>query len=264
MRQFPNLFDNTLESIGNWIKEVTRIRDEDVGDTDKINQDINDAGTVDLTTEVSGVLPVANGGTGAATHTAKGVLIGQGTSALTTVAPGTSGNVLKSNGTDWVSAAGLVASGYSVGQIQITTLLTTHSTTSTTMTNTTGLAVSITPTSTSSIVLVIANGACGASSAVTTQMFEIANNTTPLLSPDTPSSRQAGMVGTAGLAAGDLGHFTVIGKDAPNSTSSQTYNLRHLVDTGTGYINRSGTDTDSASFQRGTSMIMAIELRPIT
>ncbi len=57
-----------------------------------------------LTTDVTGTLPVANGGTGATTHTANGVLIGEGTSAMTTVAPSTSGNVLTSDGTDWTSA----------------------------------------------------------------------------------------------------------------------------------------------------------------
>jgi hypothetical protein len=47
---------------------------------------------------------VAKGGTGAATHTANGVLLGAGTGAITTAAPSTSGNVLTSNGTVWASA----------------------------------------------------------------------------------------------------------------------------------------------------------------
>ncbi len=58
-----------------------------------------------LTTGVTGTLPVANGGTGAATLTANNVLLGNGTSAPLTVAPGTSGNVLTSNGTTWQSTA---------------------------------------------------------------------------------------------------------------------------------------------------------------
>lgn len=58
---------------------------------------------IDLTTEVSGTLPVGNGGTGAATLTLNNVLLGNGTSALQVVAPGTSGNVLTSNGTTWSS-----------------------------------------------------------------------------------------------------------------------------------------------------------------
>ena len=50
-------------------------------------------------------LTVADGGTGASTHTANSVLIGEGTSAISSVAPSTSGNVLSSDGTNWVSAA---------------------------------------------------------------------------------------------------------------------------------------------------------------
>lgn len=75
------------------------------------NVDTN--GRVSLTTGVTGTLPVANGGTGAATLTANNVLLGNGTSALQAVAPGSNGNLLTSNGTTWVSstpAAGGVTS----------------------------------------------------------------------------------------------------------------------------------------------------------
>jgi len=58
-----------------------------------------------LTTGVTGTLPVGNGGTGASTLSANAVLLGNGTSAVQTVAPGTNGNVLVSNGTTWVSQA---------------------------------------------------------------------------------------------------------------------------------------------------------------
>ena len=58
-----------------------------------------------LTTGVTGTLPIANGGTGAATLATNNVLLGNGTSALQVVAPGASGNVLMSNGSTWTSAA---------------------------------------------------------------------------------------------------------------------------------------------------------------
>jgi len=58
-----------------------------------------------LTTNVTGTLPVANGGTGAATLTSNNVILGNGTSAVQFVAPGTVGNFLISNGTTWTSAA---------------------------------------------------------------------------------------------------------------------------------------------------------------
>ena len=63
----------------------------------------------------SGTASVARGGTGAGTHTANNVLVGNGTSAIASVAPSTSGNLLTSNGSAWTSAA--AAGGGKVQQI---------------------------------------------------------------------------------------------------------------------------------------------------
>jgi hypothetical protein len=78
---------------------------------------------VALTTDVTGTLPVASGGTGATSLTANNVLLGNGTSALQVVAPGTSGNVLTSNGTTWTSAASV--SSFSAGTTGLTPSLAT-------------------------------------------------------------------------------------------------------------------------------------------
>jgi hypothetical protein len=59
---------------------------------------------------------VASGGTGLATLTANNVLLGNGTSNVTFVAPSTNGNVLTSNGTTWTSAA---ASGFPSGTVML-------------------------------------------------------------------------------------------------------------------------------------------------
>jgi hypothetical protein len=80
-------------------------------------------GAASLTADVSGTLPFGNGGTGATALTNHGVVTA-GASALTTVAPGTNGNVLTSNGTDWTSAAAPAGA--------LTTTDGTHSVTSTT------------------------------------------------------------------------------------------------------------------------------------
>jgi hypothetical protein len=71
---------------------------------------VTGSGTITL----AGTLAVANGGTGATTITANSVVLGNGTSAVQTVAPSTSGNVLTSNGTTWESTAP-AASGISAG-----------------------------------------------------------------------------------------------------------------------------------------------------
>ena len=57
------------------------------------------------TLALSGTLNVANGGTGQATLSTGAVLVGNGTSAISSVAPSTSGNVLTSNGSSWSSSA---------------------------------------------------------------------------------------------------------------------------------------------------------------
>ena len=71
---------------------------------------ITGSGTITM----AGTLDVDNGGTGSTTLALNNVLLGNGTSALQTVAPGTSGNVLTSNGTTWQSAAVPAATDYSV------------------------------------------------------------------------------------------------------------------------------------------------------
>lgn len=64
---------------------------------------------------LAGTLVVSNGGTGLATLTANNVILGNGTSAPLFVAPGSSGNVLTSNGTTWASTTP-AASGATKGQ----------------------------------------------------------------------------------------------------------------------------------------------------
>ena len=78
------------------------------------------ATTATSATNVTGTVAVANGGTGATTLTVNNVLLGNGTSALQTIAPGASGNVLTSDGTTWISSApsGVSSSGgHTVGEV---------------------------------------------------------------------------------------------------------------------------------------------------
>jgi hypothetical protein len=68
------------------------------------------ATSINLASQVTGTLPVGNGGTGLTTLTANNVILGNGASTPSFVAPGTNGNVLTSNGTTWQSitpAAGI-------------------------------------------------------------------------------------------------------------------------------------------------------------
>ena len=63
----------------------------------------NSSATI-LTTNAA--VTVAQGGTGLGTLTANNILIGNGTGNVTFIAPSTDGNILQSNGTNWVSTTG--------------------------------------------------------------------------------------------------------------------------------------------------------------
>ena len=81
----------------------------------------NGTNVVDAVTHLTSLtlgtpLVVASGGTGLATLTANNVLIGNGTSNVNFVAPGSTGNVLTSNGSTWTSAA---ASGFPSGTVML-------------------------------------------------------------------------------------------------------------------------------------------------
>lgn len=69
---------------------------------------ISSWGQVGLTTHVTGTLGAANGGTGLATITAGRLMVGNGTSAVSLLAPGTNGDVLTVSGGAWVSTAPVV------------------------------------------------------------------------------------------------------------------------------------------------------------
>jgi hypothetical protein len=90
-------------------------------------------------TSLAADLAVADGGTGRSTLAANAVLVGNGTSGINSVAPGTSGNVLKSNGTAWTSAT---LKGIGIGG-EVWTNLTGSRALGTTYTNTRGYPIMI-------------------------------------------------------------------------------------------------------------------------
>lgn len=73
--------------------------------TDSANFTFNGTTATINTLNLTTALGVAYGGTGTTSLTANNVILGNGTSAVQVVAPSTSGNVLTSNGTTWVSQA---------------------------------------------------------------------------------------------------------------------------------------------------------------
>ncbi len=89
---------NTFFAAPNGLAGAPTFRAILPADVPTLNQ--NTTGTA---SNVSGIVAVTNGGTGDSTLTANAVLIGNGTSPVTSVSPGSVGNVLVSNGTSWTS-----------------------------------------------------------------------------------------------------------------------------------------------------------------
>jgi microcystin-dependent protein len=81
-----------------------------------LSGDVTGSGSTAITTTLATVT-VAKGGTGLTTLTANNVILGNGTSTPSFVAPGASGNLLTSNGTTWQSTAPAVSSSLPTGAL---------------------------------------------------------------------------------------------------------------------------------------------------
>ena len=133
----------------------------------------------------------------------------------------------------------------------------------------TGLTVSITPTSSSSKILVICNLGIAAENAqggATKLTRTIGGSTTQLSLADAAGSRSRGsFAGSAyrGSASSYLlmvWHQSLTFLDSPATTSAATYGVQVSSITNGTYINRSGSDTDSADMYRGVSYITVMEI----
>jgi hypothetical protein len=179
------------------------------------------------------------------------------------LAVGTNGHVLTADsaagpGVKW---AALPSSG-KVLQVVSATKTDTSSSTSQTFADVSGLSVTITPTATSSKILVIAQVSMSGQAATTGAFMRILRDSTAIAVGDTAGSRTPA---TGDVTAGDNngGSFTAgTHLDSPNTTSSTTYKVqfRRSGTNGTAYINRSHNDTDTGAISRLVSSITVLEI----
>jgi hypothetical protein len=160
------------------------------------------------------------------------------------------------NGTSWLGVSGIL-------QVLSTAKTNTFTTTSATFTDVTGLTVSITPRSTSSKILVMAQVAVGFANAVSNGHFALAGGNTASYVGDAASNRIRGVFGgfnNANLAPNLMG-LSLMYLDSPATTSATTYSVQcRRGAAGTVYVNRSEQDTDSADIGRGASSITVMEV----
>lgn len=157
---------------------------------------------VSLTADVSGILPVANGGTGTNTLTLNNVILGNGTSAVQLVAPGTSGNVLTSNGTTWLSSPSAGGSGTASvkftlegATVPFTSINGTHYQTTTQSLTTVNISALNSGTSGSTVVQVNQYRSGSLLNSATASLAASSGN---------PSGSAASLSGTLSLLAGDI------------------------------------------------------------
>lgn len=122
-------------------------------------------------------------------------------------------------------------------------------------------SASITPTSATSQVIVMAMLSAG-NAASNIAFLRLTRASSTLIQGDTAGNRTR-ITASQLSGATNMTTVPILYMDSPASTSSQTYNIELAShSTGAVYLNRTATDTDSVSFSRGASSIILIEVAP--
>ena len=167
------------------------------------------------------------------------------------------------DGTAWVPAAPVIPG---IGSNVVQTVKTdTFTTTSTSFDAVTGLSVSITPSSDTSKVLVVAYVSQGFTftSGGQGHQARLMRDATPILVGNADGSRIQAThhIGQGAYATfTTLDPFTAVVVDSPETDQAVTYSVELRVSGGTAHVNRTGTDSNTAGFGRTASSIVAIEV----
>jgi hypothetical protein len=151
-------------------------------------------------------------------------------------------------------------------QVVSTTKTDTFSTTSTSFVDITGLTVAITPSATSSKILLLATFNYSATDPPTPYGFSFKFNggNSSAFVGDTASNRTRAVFGNymqdvwRPFQQSQIAHMSYL--DSPATTSATTYAVQTKTTAQTVFINRSATDSDAATHVRGAASITAIEV----
>jgi hypothetical protein len=153
---------------------------------------------------------------------------------------------------------------FRVLQVVSTTKTDTYTMSSQTYTTVTGLTATITPTSTTSKILIVGSLSGIGDSGTSRGVARIVRDTTGLAVGDTAGSRVSGTVQLPIISAAtaDIFSQTLTFLDSPSSTSALVYGIQIRVnDTpSTIYVNRSKSDSNSGSDARVVSTITVMEI----
>ena len=150
------------------------------------------------------------------------------------------------------------AGGGKVGQVIQTVKTDVFSTTSSSLVDVTGLTASITPSATSSKILVTLNLNIGASDNNTTALFR---GSTQIALGDASSNRSRSFTSSAYINVTVQMPSNTTFLDSPSSSSEVTYKVQSgAVGGGTMYFGRGGNDGDNAQHARTINVITLTEI----
>jgi hypothetical protein len=176
------------------------------------------------------------------------------------LAVGTNGQILTADSTAATGLKWAAASSGAVVQVKSFTKTNTFSTSSTTYVDITDLSISITPTSASNKILVLASVTGGVDVSVTQAYLQLLRGSTAIGIGDASGTQPRCFVEfatTQTYMASNALQFL----DSPATTSATTYKVQMRVNTNTGYINRTVSDNDPFD-GRGASTITVMEVTP--
>lgn len=159
------------------------------------------------------------------------------------------------DGTSWLALAGKIS------QIASAAKTDTFTTTSATYVDITGLSISITPSATSSKILVLFKAMASNATASEGGYVRLVRDSTAIFVGDAASNRtpvtSQFWISNTYIAEDVSGVYL----DSPASTSALTYKLQtRLASSGTVCINRPGNDADASYTGRGASSITVMEI----
>lgn len=198
--------------------------------------------------QLSGTLPVANGGTG-----------------LTSL--GSASQVLRVNSGATALEFGTVATGANAGEIiQVVSTLKTDVfglLTGNTYTDITGLSVTITPSSASNKILVMYTVSVGTNAASGYGFLKLLRGATDIFIGDASGNRTRATTSGASPDTNSEFNNSVQFLDSPNTTSATTYKIQAYAQAGTGviYINSSYGDANASYSTRTASSITVMEVK---
>lgn len=172
---------------------------------------------------------------------------------------GTAGQILKVNSGGTAPEWGAASAG-KILQVITTAKTDTFTTTSTSLVDVTGLSVTITPTLSTSTILVLCSVQYSISHVDGQQYLQLLRGSTSIAQGDSAGSRTRTTAQGAPVQVYALNNYALTFIDNPATTSATTYKIQTRVTASTGYINRTVTDLDNSVYPRGISTITVMEI----